>query len=95
MKTAFVTGSSRGIGRAIAKRLAKEGYKVILHGVSDSNHIKRLKAEIEENGGEADMLVYSASKAAQTNMMRSLSLQLAKDGTRVDLRGAYYEIYVF
>lgn len=31
-----------------------------------------------------DMLVYSASKAAQTNMMQSLSLQLAKDGITVN-----------
>ena len=30
------------------------------------------------------MLVYSASKAAQTNMMQSLSLQLAKDGITVN-----------
>ena len=31
-----------------------------------------------------DMLIYSASKAAQTNMMQSLSLQLAKDGITVN-----------
>ncbi len=173
MKTAFVTGSSRGIGRAIAKRLASEGFKVILHGATDSKNLNELKREIEEQGGTAqiiaanlcrlsetralcevascadililnaslqyrtpwqqitaeecyeqlncnfvssmmliqaavphmkesgwgriitvgsvqeakphpDMLVYSATKAAQTNMMKSLSLQLAKDGITVN-----------
>lgn len=173
MKTAFITGSSRGIGRAIAIRLAADGFHVILHGVSETKHIKNLKHEIEQNGGKADilcadlcdteatkklgealgevdvlvlnaslqyrtpwqeitteacyeqlncnfvssmlliqaavphmkktgwgriitigsvqeakphpdMLVYSASKAAQTNMMQSLSLQLAKDGITVN-----------
>ena len=33
MKTAIVTGGARGIGKAIALRLAKDGYKVIVHGV--------------------------------------------------------------
>ena len=173
MKTAFVTGSSRGIGRAIALHLAKDGFKVILHGATNSKHLESLKEEIIQNGGTAeslfanlmdleetkrlaemltnvdilvlnasvqyrtpwqkisvsdcydhlncnfisslmliqsivenmknkgwgriitigsvqevkphpDMLVYSASKAAQENMMRSLSLQLAKDGITVN-----------
>ena len=43
MKTAFITGSSRGIGRAIALRLARDGFRVILHGISESGHIKELK----------------------------------------------------
>jgi len=173
MKTAFVTGSSRGIGRAIALRLASDGFKVIIHGVGDSEKLHSLKEKIEKIGGEAeiatanlckleeteslckrissvdvlvlnasvqyrtpwqqitteacyeqlncnfvssmllvqaavphmkkagwgrvitvgsvqeakphpDMLVYSASKAAQTNMMRSLSVQLARDGITVN-----------
>ena len=35
MKTVLVTGSSRGIGRAIAIKLAKDGYKVIVHGAKN------------------------------------------------------------
>ncbi len=173
MKTALVTGSSRGIGRAIAIRLAKDGFKVIVHAAGNAEKAEETKNIIEQNGGVAevvmadltdiektrelcekvketdalilnaslqyrtpwqeitptacydqlncnfvssmmliqavvnnmkekgwgrivtigsvqeakphpDMLVYSASKAAQTNIMKSLSLQLAKDGITVN-----------
>ena len=53
MKTALVTGSSRGIGRAIALRLAKDGFRVILHGVRPSEKLDAAKREIEETGGTA------------------------------------------
>lgn len=53
MKTAFVTGSSRGIGRAIAIRLAKDGYKVIVHGAGNVQKAEETKQIIEQNGGVA------------------------------------------
>ena len=39
---------------------------------------------VQEAKPHPDMLVYSASKAAQTNMVQSLALQLAKDGITVN-----------
>ena len=172
-KTAFITGSSRGIGRAIALRLAKDGYHTIVHCARNLDKAKAVCQEIKAAGGSAevvqanlceidqtktlldavkhvdvlvlnasvqyrnswqqipldqcydqlncnfvssllliqavadhmkqqhwgrivtigsvqeakphpDMLIYSASKAAQSNMVHSLSLQLAADGITVN-----------
>ncbi len=49
-KTALVTGSSRGIGRAIGLALAANGAKVIFHGVKPSDN---LASTVAEAGGEA------------------------------------------
>lgn len=172
-KKALVTGSSRGIGRAIAIALANDGYEVFVHCAGNIAKAQEVKEIIENNGGKAtvvqanlidlndteklfdkiggvdalvlnasvqykkkwydittedaieqlncnfvsslvliqkfvpymqekgwgrivtigsvqeakphpDMLVYSASKAAQTNMVQSLALQLATDGITVN-----------
>lgn len=52
-KIAFVTGGSRGIGAAIARRLAKEGAAVAFTYVSRADQADRLIAEIEADGGRA------------------------------------------
>ena len=49
-QTAFITGSSRGIGKAIALRLAKDGYGIILHCSKPGKEIKTTKSEIEKMG---------------------------------------------
>lgn len=172
-KKALVTGSSRGIGSAIAAALAKEGAEVIIHCAGRVDKAREVAAQIAGEGGKCrivqadlanpegakalfsqtgsldilvlnasmqfrkkweeitqeefytqvncnflsslllmqqavpamrenhwgriitigsvqeekphpDMLVYSATKAAQTMMAKSLALQLAKDGITVN-----------
>lgn len=46
-KVALITGSSRGIGRAIALRFAKEGYAVVINGSKESETLDSLQKEIE------------------------------------------------
>lgn len=50
MKRVLVTGSTQGIGRAIAERLAGEGYEVIVHCSTDLAKAERVKGEIGAAG---------------------------------------------
>ena len=52
-KIALVTGASRGIGRAVALKLATEGAKVAINFAGNLAKAEEVKAEIESNGGEA------------------------------------------
>ncbi len=55
-QTAVVTGASRGIGRAIALRLAAEGASVVINYQGSKERAKEVKAQIEEQGGAACLL---------------------------------------
>ncbi len=52
-KTVLVTGGSRGIGKEIALKFAKQGYDVIINYVSDKTDTEELKKELEANEGKA------------------------------------------
>lgn len=52
-KIALVTGGSRGIGRAVAKRLAEDGFEIWLTYVSRPEEADKVVAAIESEGGKA------------------------------------------
>jgi 3-oxoacyl-[acyl-carrier protein] reductase len=60
-RVALVTGGSRGIGRACAERLAKDGFEVYLTYVSRPEEAEKAVAAIVEAGGEAKAFRLDAS----------------------------------
>ena len=66
---ALVTGSSRGIGAAIAKLFARQGAKVAVHG-RDTTALSAVRAEIEQAGGRAMQVIADVSKFSELETMR-------------------------
>jgi NAD(P)-dependent dehydrogenase (short-subunit alcohol dehydrogenase family) len=80
-KTALVTGSTDGVGRVVAKRLAEQGMRVLVHG-RDHARGEELLAEIEAAGGAAEFLPADLSSPAE---VRRLADAVRKTTNRLDL----------
>lgn len=63
MEYALVTGGSRGLGRAIAIRLAKDGLPVIINYNSNDVAAQRTFQEIKDLGGEVELLKFDVSNS--------------------------------
>lgn len=65
MKTALVTGGSRGIGRAICIKLASIGYYVLVNYKSNLQEAEATLSIIKENGGNGELLRFDVAERTQ------------------------------
>ena len=68
MKYALITGAARGLGRAVALRLAKDGFAVIINYQSNKEAAEETLKQVQEAGGNGELLPFdvSDSKAIET-----------------------------
>lgn len=74
----LVTGASRGIGRAIALKLAQDGFGIVAHCRRDAARLAPLCAEIAALGSAARALVFDIADRAETSA--ALAAELAEHG---------------
>jgi NAD(P)-dependent dehydrogenase (short-subunit alcohol dehydrogenase family) len=79
-KTVLITGSTDGVGRYVAERLAAQGWRVIVHG-RDRSRGEAVVERIIQGGGEARFLAADLSSLAE---VRSLAEAVRREGDGLD-----------
>lgn len=82
-KVALITGSSKGIGKAIATQLAKEGATIILHYFMDELSTLKLKKDLQK---EYDVSVYAVqANLAYENEIKKLFIDITNFTNKIDI----------
>ena len=81
--TVLVTGASRGIGRAVALRVAQEGFDVVVHCRSRLDEAREVAAQVEGMGRRARVLAFDVADRAAARAAREAD---------VEANGAYYGV---
>lgn len=73
-KSVFISGSSRGIGRACALYLAGQGYDIVLHGKSPSQVLEQTITDVKAMGGNVRALTFDVCdrEAARQALLKDI-----------------------
>lgn len=82
-RTVLVTGASKGIGKAIALKLAQDGFEVVVNYLQDKQGAEDTLAQIESMGQKGRLLQFDVSQRAE--VAQKIELDIAQNG-------AYYGI---
>jgi 3-oxoacyl-[acyl-carrier protein] reductase len=80
-KVAIVTGGSKGLGKVIAKQLAKEGAATVING-RDMNALKKATQEIRQDGGQINAIQADVSNSGDVETMID---KVIEDHGRIDI----------
>jgi glucose 1-dehydrogenase len=84
VRVAVVTGSSRGIGKAIANQFVKDGYSVVLNARDDGD-LKKAAEDIAKEAGNSQMVSYISGDISEENICISLIQEAVKRFGRIDV----------
>ena len=86
MKRALVTGGSGGIGAAICRKLAADGYHVYVHANRSLPKAEEISAEICAAGGSAQAIAFDVANAGQTQ--NAIQMILAQGAIQILVNNA-------
>ena len=92
-KVAIITGASRGIGREIAKTLAKKGIKIVANYNKSEKEAKELKEELQKEGYKIEIFKADVSKKEQCEELVKYTLEKHKKIDNLLFILTLYNIY--